>query len=131
MRKKVQIKLKTLELNWLIRSHSKLSLDNKATIYKGIIKPTWTYGIQLYGYTSSSNIELIQRAQSKILRTMTRAPWYVRNENILANSLKDEFKKSKDKDSLKLEMHPNFLTRHLANRCTHSRLRRADKPPMD
>ena len=76
MRKKVQIKLKTLELNWLIRSHSKLSLDNKATIYKGIIKPTWTCGIQLYGYTSSSNIELILRSQSEMLRTMTRAPWY-------------------------------------------------------
>ena len=80
--KKVQIKLKALELNWLIGSHSKLSLDNKVTIYKSIIKPIWAYGIQLYGYTSRSNIELIQKAPSKILRTMTRAPWYVRNENI-------------------------------------------------
>ena len=80
--KKVQIKLNTLELNWLIGSHSKLILDNKVAIYKSIIKPVWTYGIQLYGYTSNSNIEFIQRAQSKILRTITRAPWYIRNENI-------------------------------------------------
>ena len=46
--KNVQIMLKTLELNWLIESHSKLSLDNKVTIYKSIIKPIFTYGIQLY-----------------------------------------------------------------------------------
>ena len=69
--KRTQIKLKMLEVNWLIGRHSKLSLDNKVTIYKSILKPIWTYGIQLNGYTSSSNIELIQRAQSKILRTIT------------------------------------------------------------
>ena len=80
--KKAQIKLNTLELNWLIGSHSKLSLDNKIQIYKSYqlfkSKPIWIYlyGIQLYGY--SSNIELIQRAQSKILTIITR----VRNENI-------------------------------------------------
>ena len=133
--KRTQIKLKTLELNWLIGSHSKLSLDNKVTIYKSILKPIWTYGIQLYGYTSSSNIELIQRAQSKILRTITRAPWYIRNENIHKDLqipfVKDEFKRAKEKYILKLEMHPNSLARQLSNRCTQSRLRRADKPPMD
>ena len=32
-------------------SHSKLSLDNKVTIYERILKPIRTYGIQLYGYT--------------------------------------------------------------------------------
>ena len=104
------------------------------TIYKNILKPIWTYGIQLYGYTSSSNIEVIQRAQSKTLRTI-RAPWYVRNENIHNDFqilfIKYEFKRAKEKYSLKLEMHPNFLARQLANRCPHSRLRRADKPPMD
>ena len=98
--KKVQIKLKTLELNWLIGSHSKLSLDNKVTIYKSILKPIWTYGIQLYGYTSNSNIELLQRAQSKILRTITREPWYIRNESLHKDLqipfVKDEFKRAKE-----------------------------------
>ena len=60
--KKMQIKVKALELNWLIGSHSKLSLDNKVIICKSILKPIWTYGIQWYGYTSSSNIEIIERA---------------------------------------------------------------------
>ena len=94
----------------MIGSHSKLSLDNKVTICKSILKPIWTYGIQLYGCTSASrsNIELIQRAQSKILRTITRAPWYIRNENkhedLQILFVKDEFKRAKEKYILKLEM---------------------------
>ena len=44
------------------------------------------------------------------------------NENIhkdLQISLvKDEFKRAKEKYSLKLEMHPNSLARQLTNRCT-------------
>ena len=45
--------------------------------------------------------------------------------------VKGEFKRAKEKYSLKVEMHPNSLARQLANRCSHSRLRRADKPAMD
>ena len=65
-------------------------------MYKSILKPIWTYGIQLYGSTINSNIEIIQRAQSKIIRT--RAPSYVRNENIQKDIqipfVKDEFKRA-------------------------------------
>ena len=52
--------------------HSPLSLENKILIYKTILKPVWTYGIELRGCASNSNIEIIQRHQSKILRTITR-----------------------------------------------------------
>ena len=108
----------------MIGSHSKLSLDNKVTIYKSILKPIWTYSIQLYEYTSSLDIELIQWAQSKILRSITRAPWYVRNENIHKDLqipfVKDEFKTTKEKYILKLEMRPNSQARQLSNRCTQS-----------
>ena len=86
----------------MIGSHSKLILDNKVAIYKSIIKPVWTYGIQLYVYTSNSNIEFIQRAQSKILRTITRAPWYIRYENI-HKDLQIPFVKDKFKKAVKLK----------------------------
>jgi hypothetical protein len=33
-------------------------------IYKTILKPFWTYGIQLWGTASTSNIEIIERFQS-------------------------------------------------------------------
>jgi hypothetical protein len=59
-----------------------LSIDNKLLIYKAVIKPIWTYGIQLWGCASKSNIELIQRTQSKILRFIVNAPWYVSNHTM-------------------------------------------------
>jgi hypothetical protein len=42
----------------------------------------WTYGIELWGCASHSNIEITQRYQSKILRTLTNAPRYVTNHTL-------------------------------------------------
>lgn len=53
--------------------NSKLSLENKILLFKSI----WTYGIQIWGSASTSNIEIIQRYQSTLLRKMTCAPLYV------------------------------------------------------
>jgi hypothetical protein len=59
---------KTKELYWLIRKKSHLSIDKLVVyMYKAVIKPIWTYGIQLWGCASKFNIALIQRAQTKIL----------------------------------------------------------------
>jgi hypothetical protein len=65
---------------------------NKLLIYKVILKPIWTYGIQLCGTTSNSNIdiletsnsniEILERFQSKVLRLIVDAPWYVSNSFI-------------------------------------------------
>jgi hypothetical protein len=38
------------------------------------MKPIWTYGIQLWGEASTSNIEILERFQSKALRLITDAP---------------------------------------------------------
>lgn len=32
---------------------------------------------------SSSNIDIIEKAQSNILTTITGAPWYIRDENLI------------------------------------------------
>ena len=71
-----QLEHKTTEIKWLIGRHSPLSLENKIIIYKTVLKPVWTYGIELWGCASNSNIEIIQWYQSKILRILTNAPWY-------------------------------------------------------
>ena len=76
------LNLKTTELYWILGRHSPLSLLNKTLIYKVILKPVWTYGIELWGCASTSNIEIIQRYQSKMLRLITQAPWYVRNQTL-------------------------------------------------
>jgi hypothetical protein len=80
--KRTQLKLKLSQMYWLIGRQSKLSLNCKVLIYKAIIKPIWTYGIQLWGSASASNIELLQRFQSKALRCLANAPWYVTNQVI-------------------------------------------------
>ena len=120
------MKIKASNLHWLISDKSKLSLDCKVILYKTILKPIWTYGIQLWGTASNTSVDLIQRAQSKILRSMTGAPWYIRNKNI-HNDLevplvKDEFEKTREKYALKLRQHPNPLARLLTTTQSQSRL---------
>jgi hypothetical protein len=36
-------------MNWLINKNSQLSLENKISIYKAIIRAASTYGIELWG----------------------------------------------------------------------------------
>jgi hypothetical protein len=64
---------------WLIGRKSKLSTSNKLLVYKTILKQIWTYGIQVWGIVSTSNIEILERFQSKALRMIVYAPWYVPN----------------------------------------------------
>ena len=67
---------------WLIGMDSSLSLHNKLILYKQILKPVWTYSIQLWGCTKQSNIDIIQRFQNKALRNIVSAPWYIRNNDL-------------------------------------------------
>ena len=76
-----QMKLKAIQIQWLIGRNSVLSLDCKLLLYKSILKPICCYGIQLWGTASASNIEKIQRRQNKLLRIITAATWYVKNSN--------------------------------------------------
>ena len=78
-KKRKQTVLKAKEISWLIGRKSNLSIENKLLVYKAVIKPIWPYGIELWGCASKSNTAIMQRAQSKILRTVTSAPWYVTN----------------------------------------------------
>jgi hypothetical protein len=80
--KRKQLGLSLTKLYWLLGHKSKLSTNNKLLIYKVILKPIWTYGIQLWGTTSNSNIEILERFQSKVLRLIVDATWYVSNSVI-------------------------------------------------
>jgi hypothetical protein len=81
-RKRKQIDLKTTEINWLIGKKSHLSIENKLLIYKAVIKPIWSYARELWDCASMSNIVIMQRSQSKILRAVANAPWYVTNHTL-------------------------------------------------
>jgi hypothetical protein len=58
---------------WLLGRESKLS-TNRLLVYKAILKPIWTYGIQLWGTISNSDVKILERFQSKVLRLIVDAP---------------------------------------------------------
>jgi hypothetical protein len=80
--KRKQLGLAHTKMYWLLGHRSRLSLSNKLLLYKSILKPIWTYGIQLWDTASTSNIEILERFQSKTLRLLVDAPWYVPNHRI-------------------------------------------------
>jgi hypothetical protein len=81
-RKRKHIDLKTKEINWLIGKQSYLSVEKKLPIYTAVIKPIWSYGIELWSCASKSDIVIMQRSQSKILRAITNATCYVTNHTV-------------------------------------------------
>lgn len=81
-KKRDELGLKYRKMYWLMGRNSSLSIYNKLLLYKQILKPVWTYGIQLWGCTKKSNLETIQRFQNKVLRNIVDAPWYIRNSDL-------------------------------------------------
>jgi hypothetical protein len=96
---------------WLLGRKSQLSLSNKLLLYKTILKLIWTYGIQLWGMASTSNIEILERFQSKALRMIVDAPWYVSNTLIWRDlqipSAKEEINHYSSHYSARLTAHLN------------------------
>jgi hypothetical protein len=87
-------------------------------------KPIWTYGIQLWGTASILNIEIMQRFQSKALRLITDAPWYVPNavirKDLQIPTIEEEITRLSSKYTAGLNTHPNHLVTQLstnADRC--------------
>jgi hypothetical protein len=72
--KRKQLGITVTKMYWLLGRKSKLNTSNKLRIYKTILKPIWTYGIQLGGTAFTSNIEILERFQSKALSMTVDAP---------------------------------------------------------
>lgn len=115
--KRQQLNLKLRNLEWLIGNKSKLSIENKLLLYKIFLKPIWTYGIQLWGTASNSNIEIIQRFQSKLIRKIVNAPWFVSNNTIHRDlkmfNVREEISRFSSLYLQKLDDHPNHLAVNL------------------
>lgn len=111
--KQNQLNIKNKRLYWLLGPKSQLNLNNKIRIYKAILKPVWTYGIQLWGTTSKSNRSILERYQSKTLRLITNAPWFVTNKHILLDldipSVSQEIRNFSERYLQRLSDHSNPL----------------------
>ena len=105
--KRKAMDLKQRKMYSLVSRKSQISFYNKLIIYKVIIKPVWTCGIQMWGAACNSNLDIIQRFQSKTLRLMLDAPWYVKNaaihRDLEIETVKNEIEQYRehDEDSLK------------------------------
>ena len=58
-KKRKQMDLRHKELYWLLGRSSPLSINNKLLLYKTVIALIWTYGLELWGCASKSNIAII------------------------------------------------------------------------
>jgi hypothetical protein len=56
--------------------------NNPEDTFLQVIRPVWSYGIQLWGCAGESNIQVIQGYQNKRLKCIVNAPWYVRNNDL-------------------------------------------------
>jgi hypothetical protein len=126
--KRKQLGISLTKMCWLLIRKSKLSISNKLLIYKAILKPIWTYGIQLWGMTSNSNITILERFQSKVLRLIVNAPWYMPNSVIRKDlripSVKKEISRFSSHYAVCLRAHPNELIVILTEPPLHKLLRR-------
>jgi hypothetical protein len=112
-----------LELKWRL-----LCTSNKLLIYKTILKPIWTCGIQLRGTASTSNTEILERFQEKALRMTVYAPWYMPNTVIRSDlqipTVKEEIRRYSSQYSARFSTHPNDLIVNLMELPDNRRLRR-------
>ena len=117
---------KFLQIFLLIGKHSPLSLENKLLIYKTVLIPVWTYGIELWECATKSSIAVIQRYQSKLLRSMTNAPWYVSNHTLHFDLripyVYMVFQEWTATHRTTLDSHPNFLMEPLVHPPKNRRL---------
>jgi hypothetical protein len=128
------VKYLGIHLDWKLTWHKHITtkrkqLDHKLLVYKAILKPIWTYGVQLWGWASNSNIEILERFQSKVLRIITDALWYVPNVVIKCDvkvpSVRQEVHNYSVTYRQRLDGHPNRLAKSLFQSANHNhRLKR-------
>ena len=115
--KHIKIKRKAMDLKlrkiyWLDGRKSQIFFYNKLIIYKVIIKPVWP--------AWDSNLDIIQRFQSKTLRLMLDFPWYVTNaaihRDLEIETVKKEIERYSEHYEERFRTHPTELATNLLNR---------------
>ena len=103
-------------LSALIGRRSKLSIRNKLLLYRTIIRPTMSYASVAWSYQpSKSQFHRLEVIQTKTLRQVFKAPWFVRNAQLLREAslppLKEFLHEIALRSFRKAEEHPNPLVR--------------------
>ena len=74
--------LATQSLYALLSPKSQMSLQNKLTIYKAIIRPVMTYAAPIWCGMSDTQYYRLQKMQNKLLRSITKSDRYVRVQEL-------------------------------------------------
>jgi hypothetical protein len=119
-------------MNWLIGKRSQLSLENKVLLYKAILKPIWTYGIELWECAKPFNTKILRTFQSKPRRDITGAPWYVSHKTIHEELniplITDVIKKQANRHRNRITGHENQLIEELSHPHVNERSLKRDWP---
>jgi hypothetical protein len=106
---------------------SKPCTSNKVVPQKAMLTQIWSYGIQLWGTPSTSNIQILERSQLKALHMIVDAPWYVLNTVIWRDlqipTVKEEIRRYNFQYSARLSTYPNDLVVNLMEHPDNRRLR--------
>ena len=130
--KRKQLDMRLRSMYWLIGPHSRLTTKNKILLYKTVLKPIWTYGLQLWGTACTSTIDILKPFQTKTLRLIANVPWHVKNKYIYhdfgLNTVKEEVTKMSKSYQQRLQKHPNTLASNLLtiSDMNFNRLKRRD-----
>jgi hypothetical protein len=115
--KRTQLNSRLKQLYPLLCPNSKLRIKQKLLLYKSLIKPIWSYGLQIFGVAALSNINRIQRFQSKFLRLICGAPFYVSNwtlhRDLKILTVKEVAEEMYERFHKRIQHHPNNLIQHL------------------
>lgn len=77
--KRLILNSRSRSLKILITNNKCSSLKTKLLIYKSLIKPIWSYGLQFWGTGKKTNLNKIQAFQYITLRKITNAQPYISN----------------------------------------------------
>ena len=59
-----------------------MSLRNKILLYKTVLKPILLYGSQIWSLVAYFNLQIIEANQNKALKSISKFPWYIKNDTI-------------------------------------------------
>lgn len=109
----------------LVNRRSKLTIDNKLTLYKAIFRPILTYACVAWNTISDTQCLRLQRTQNKMLRLLTNSPRYTAIEELHRRTKMQMVRDYVDESAqkfFKTKIHTSTLTRDITN------VRRQDNP---
>lgn len=94
-------------------------MRNNITLYITVIAPTTLYGVAMWSHAAKTHRKKIQVIQNKILKTIVKAPWYVRNTTLRRDfeipTIEDMLREPTSSTLALAETHYNRLVKEAVN----------------